>query len=168
MGIRLATTTTSAPLAVPLMTSDPPTADAWTWPASSAVNAFELAMYCRSTSSPFLAKMPASRATHSDKLSAIRLLYAMPIFLAGPAVGVGTTVWAAGAHAATTMLRPIRMATNDRGIAPTGYKFCHGMRVAPQGCLEVRRASFPENSRSARVAASPSFGTDQLRTAARI
>src|SRR5207244_8120634 len=103
MGIRLATPTTPAPLAVPLMTSDPPPADACTWPASTAVNAFELAMYCRSTSSPFLAKMPDSRATHNERLSAIRLLYAMPIFLPGPAVGVGTVVgaagWAAGAHA---------------------------------------------------------------------
>src|SRR5216684_5756458 len=84
-------------------------------------------MYCRSTSSPFLAKMPDSRATHSDKLSAIRLLYAMPIFLAGPAVGVGAVVgtagWAAGAHAASTTPMPISIATNDRGIVLTGYKF---------------------------------------------
>src|SRR4030081_3252869 len=120
MGIRLATTTTSAPLAVPLMTSDPPPEDAWTWPANSAVKAFELAMYCRSTSSPFLAKMPDSRATHSDKLSAIRLLYATPIFLAGPAVAVRTMVgaagWAAGAQAASTTPTPNRSATNEGGI----------------------------------------------------
>src|SRR5882762_9916551 len=83
-------------------------------------------MYCRSTSSPFLAKMPDSRATHSDKLSAIRLLYAIPIFLAGPAVGVGPMVgaagWAAGAHAASSTPTPIRSPPNDRGIVFTGYK----------------------------------------------
>src|SRR5438309_6269039 len=113
-------------------------------------------MYCRSTSSPFLAKMPDSRATHNERLSAIRLLYAMPIFLAGPTVGVGTLVgaagWAAGAHAANVMPTPIRSATNDRGMVVQVINSSNGMRVAAHCPLEVRRAQIPN------VTASPGAG----------
>src|SRR5438105_10072823 len=117
-------TTTSAPFAVPLITSDPPPDEAWTWLASSAAKAFTLAMYCRSTSRPFLAKMPLSLATHSDRLSAIRLLYAMPIFLIGTAVGagVGAAGWAADEHAARSRATRTQIGGNSRRISLTGYK----------------------------------------------
>src|SRR3981081_3815668 len=77
-------------------------------------------MYCRSTSRPFLAKMPLSLATHSDRLSASRLLYAMPIFLIGRAVGAGVT--AAGEHAARSMATTRQIDRNSRRIWLSGYK----------------------------------------------
>src|SRR5882672_4209897 len=118
-------------------------------------------MYCRSTSRPFLAKMPDSRATHSDRLSAIRLLYATPIFLAGPAVGGGAAVggagWAAGAHAANTMPSPIRNGTNGRGMTLTGYKFsqwharCTALPDGGPPCTD------PEHHRTARRWLAPRY-----------
>jgi len=82
-------------------------------------------------------------ATHSDRLSAIRLLYAMPIFLTGAAVGtgVGAAGWAAGEHAARSRATPTQIGGNIRRILQTGYMVSWHARctAGPIGGLSINQ-----------------------------
>src|SRR5216683_708401 len=85
-------TTRSPPSAAALSVSEPPRWAIWTCPERRAGMPVELTMLSRVTSSPFCLKMPDSSASHSGRLSAIRLLYETCRATAGPAAAAGAVV----------------------------------------------------------------------------
>src|SRR5438132_9713684 len=128
--------TRSPPSAAALSVSEPPRWAIWTCPESKAGMPVELTMLSSVTSSPFCLKMPASSASHSGRLSAIRLLYETCRATAGPAAAAGAVV-AAGLAARALVGAALVAAGAVVGLAAAG---CVGATAGTVGAAGLAAA----------------------------